>query len=58
MTNRGIPKVAFHALDRMTDRLPDVLPHVFERTFLALLGNRFVYIQQSVLVQWLLREGT
>jgi ADP-heptose:LPS heptosyltransferase len=43
MTNRGISKLAFHALDRLTDRYPSVVPAVFQRVLLVMVGNRFIY---------------
>jgi ADP-heptose:LPS heptosyltransferase len=43
MTNQGLSKLAFRTLDRLTDRFPETAPAVFQRLFLALVGNRLIY---------------
>jgi ADP-heptose:LPS heptosyltransferase len=43
MTNKGLSKVAFHLLDRLTDIFPSIVPVFFQKTFQTLLGNGVVY---------------
>ncbi len=40
MTNEGLSRWAYRTLDALTDSAPGVVPRIFERVFLALMGNR------------------
>ncbi len=42
MTNRGVSRLVFRTLDRLTDRYPTAVPPVLQRILLVLLGNRYV----------------
>jgi hypothetical protein len=43
MTNKGISKYAFYALDRLTDWSPSRVPAIFQTAFQTLMGNKFVH---------------
>ena len=43
MTNKGLPKLAFNALDRITDIYPPFAPKVFQKIFLSIFGSAFIY---------------
>ncbi len=43
MTNKGLSKLGFYALDRLTDSFPKSFPKVFQKAFLLIAGNELVY---------------
>lgn len=49
MTNTGLSDLSIRLLDRLTDAAPSVVPKIFQRALLGILGRKPVY-------QWFLRR--
>jgi ADP-heptose:LPS heptosyltransferase len=43
MTNTGASKLGFRILDALTDAFPSVVPKLFQRYFIKLIGSRIVF---------------